>query len=157
MGFLSRLISGRRGWEPPVRPDCGCREHVDDVRHLTVPYDPEMGTNLDNVTVGDLVDCGAIEAAPARSVGHDVEEGYHWVLWMRDETRAHFSREAPRSLVDALARRRGVSAATMVQPEEYLLDAPRLCEPGVLAVAARALLDPGVRSRPSGGGADPDR
>lgn len=148
------------GQEPPARGACSCPEHIDDLLAEVVPYSAEMGEGLeDPMTVGDLVDCDALgvrRTDPAEqwvdaldadgNVDHTRQDGpFHWTLWVGDEARAHYDDNAEVSLEEGLMARPGVERVFWEDREVIHVGVDGLCEDGVLAAAARTLLDPRVR------------
>jgi hypothetical protein len=122
---------------------CTCAEHIDELAAITVPLST-AGVVEDPpapVTVGDLVEWEALDAEP------DEEAADRWLLWFGDETRAHYDDDASRTLEDAVARLDGVSEVVQEDRETVYVTAADRCRDGMLAVAARALLDDGIRLR----------
>lgn len=113
-----------------------------------MPYSREMAAELDDpMTVGELVECGALDVRPTeadeRHVGQDGP--FQWSLWVGDEARAHYDDEAATQLDTALMERPGVGQVVWEDRELFWVASDGLCESGMLAAAARALLDPRVR------------
>lgn len=113
---------------------CTCREHVDDLLDIVLP---DVFGDGEPTTIGDLIICGALSAE--RPTKAPVGE---WGLWVGDEARVYYSDDAETSFDDALAAADGVDGVDWEDRETFTVVAPSLCPQGVLAVAARALLDP---------------
>ncbi|HET6626876.1 MAG TPA: hypothetical protein VFG63_10855 [Nocardioidaceae bacterium] len=140
---------------PPVRGQCSCWEHVDEILELVVPYTREMQQELgdDPMTVEMLIECEALGVEPTEpddrwmtdhTTGKKIGP-IHWQLWLGDEARASYDDDAPLELDDSLAARPGVERVVWEDREVFHVVAPTLCRDGMLAAAARALLEPQVR------------
>jgi hypothetical protein len=126
---------------------------VDELSDLVIPFraglpDPDTLP----VTVGDLVASGSLGTRPLgdqEAETDDVPGRFHWMVMLSDQARAHYDDQgAPLELDAALASRAGVERVEWPERDAFLLQAPTLCHDGVLACAARALLDPRVRATP---------
>ena len=136
---------------PAQRRTCACPEHVEDVRDLVVPVAPAWGPDLDDTTVGELVEMSALGVDPAELVWVDDQESgvrrgpFHFRLWVGDEARAMYDDDAAVQLDEALLQRPGVEVVDWEDREVLHVGAPTLCADGVLAAAGRALLDPRIK------------
>lgn len=136
---------------PAQRGTCTCPEHVEDLHDLVVPPAPVWGLDLDDTTVGDLVEMSALGIDPAELAWVDDQESggrrgpFHFRLWVGDEARAMYDDDAAVQLDAALLQRPGVEVVDWEDREVLHVGAPTLCADGVLAAAARALLDPRVK------------
>lgn len=138
---------------PVARGDCACPEHIEDVLALTVPLTREMSEELgEPMTVAELVECSALAVQPCEDrwffdprSGKRDDGPYHWTLWFGDETRASYDDDSPYQLDESLDDRPGIELVAWEDREVIHVGAPTLCEDGVLAAAARALIDPRVR------------
>jgi hypothetical protein len=151
MGIFRRKASTDTPTTPVQRGSCACPEHVADLTALVVPWAPAWGrTDTDGITVGDLVVMEALAVTPDEAPWHDLGAGerlgpFQWELWLGDEVRATYDDDADLAIDDALRQRPGIDAVEWEDREVFHLAAPTLCAEGVLAAAARALLDPRVR------------
>jgi hypothetical protein len=143
-----------RDSDPPTRGECACPEHVDQLLELPVPLTREMREEFGDepLTVGQLVEMGALGVDPAQDryffdprSGRRDDGPYHWTVWFGDETRACYDDDAPVQLDESLDDRPGIELVAWEDREVIHVGAPGLCEDGVLAAAARALIDPRVR------------
>jgi hypothetical protein len=139
---------------PPARGRCACPEHLEDLLDLPVPQVREMREEFDEppMTVAELVQCGALGVEPCGTPwffdprsGRRDDGPYHWTLWVGDEARASYDDDAPVQLDESLDDRPGIELVAWEDREVIHVGAPALCEDGVLAAAARALIDPRVR------------
>jgi hypothetical protein len=148
------------GDTPPARGACSCLEHIEDLLDQVVPFSAEMGEPDDEpMTVRDLVECDALavrRTEPAEQwvnaldadgrVDTTRQDGpFHWTLWVGDEARACYDDDADLSLEAGLMARPGVDRVFWEDREVIHVGVDGLCENGVLAAAARTLLDPRVR------------
>lgn len=145
----------RRAWTPRLRGQCSCSEHVDELSDLVLPFRAGLsGAAPLPVAVGDLVEAHALEVRPLGEDEGEVDDvpgRFHWMVLLGDQTRSHYDDQgAPLGLDAALASRPGVERVEWLEREAFLLQAPTLCRDGVLACAARALLDRRVRATPPG-------
>ena len=137
----------------PRRGDCACPEHIEELLDLEVPLTREMREDPEEeLTVGELVEMAALGVDPARDQyffdprsGRRDDGPYHWTLWFGDEARGCYDDDAPLQLDESLDARPGVELVAWEDREVIHVGAPTLCGDGVLAAAARALLDPRVR------------
>ena len=103
------------------------------------------------MTVGDLVEMGALGVDPPELVWVvDHESGdrrgpFHFALWLGDEVRASYDDDASLQVDESLLRQPGIEIVDWEDREVFHISSPTLCADGLLAAAARALLDPGVR------------
>ena len=136
---------------PPARGRCSCPEHVQELTGLVVPASRESG-DIAPFAVGDLMGMHALGVSPAELVSwqdHDtgqVRGPFHFELWLGDEARCCYDDDAALPMDESLLARPGIEAVEWEDREVFHLAAPTLCADGVLAAAARALLDPRVRS-----------
>lgn len=109
---------------PPERGACGCAEHIEELRELAVPLTLEIREELDEppMSVAELMDCGALGVNPSS-----------------------YDDDAPLPLDESLRAQPGVERVLWEDREVIHVGAPRLCHDGILAAAARALIDPRVR------------
>jgi hypothetical protein len=114
----------------------------------------EMREELDEppMTVADLIECSALGVQPCADrwffdprSGRRDDGPYHWTLWIGDEARASYDDDSPFQLDQSLDDRPGIELVAWEDREVIHVGAPALCEDGVLAAAARALIDPRVR------------
>ena len=151
MGLFRRKRPNDVGATPLQRGACACPEHVEDLAALVVPWAPAWGpVDSDPITVGDLLEMEALAVAPAEVAWHDLASGerlgpFQWELWLGDEARATYDDDAGLAIDEALRERPGIDVVEWEDREVFHLAAPTLCGDGVLAAAARALLDPRVR------------
>ncbi len=68
---------------------------------------------------------------------------------LRDDARVSYDDDAPLPLDESLLSRPGIERVAWEDREVMHVGAPTLCRDGVLAAAARALLDDRVRSAES--------
>jgi hypothetical protein len=125
-----------------VVSSCRCAEHVGDLTRVVVPFASSARGNggADSpVTIGDLIEW---EALGAELEGGDPDR---WVLWFGDECRAHYDDNALSRLEDAVAATDGMYDVVREDRETVLVSSKDRCADGMLAVAARALLDDRVR------------
>ncbi|BCJ75689.1 hypothetical protein CS0771_52330 [Catellatospora sp. IY07-71] len=141
-------------WTPPRRPACTCPEHVADLHELVVPSVPPH--HLPPTTVRELRDTGDLSVQPLpererRWTVHDEAgdvtgvDAFQWVLWAGDAARCFYDDDAELALDDSLRQREGIAGVSWMDREVLYVAAPTMCADGVLAAAARALLDPRVR------------
>ena len=151
MGLFRRKAPTDSPAAPPERGSCSCTEHVEDLAGLVVPVTAQYGTDLEPSTVGELLEMQALGTSPAELTSwRDHETGevrgpFHWELWLGDETRASYDDDASLPMDESLLARPGIESVEWEDREVFHLAAPTLCADGVLAAAARALLDPRVR------------
>jgi hypothetical protein len=155
MGLFSRKRPDRtiQASAPPERGACRCDEHVEELAGLVVPvaatFADELGPG--EMTVGDLVEMGALGVDPPELVWVvDHESGdrrgpFHFALWLGDEVRASYDDDASLQVDESLLRQPGIEIVDWEDREVFHISSPTLCADGLLAAAARALLDPGVR------------
>jgi hypothetical protein len=139
---------------PPQRGECACPEHIDDLVDLAVPLTQELREEFgeESFTVGELVDMAALGVDPAETQyffdprsGRQDDGPYHWTIWFGDEARGCYDDDAPLQLDESVDARPGVELVAWEDREVMHVGAPTLCGDGVLAAAARALLDDRVR------------
>lgn len=134
----------------PVRGRCSCPEHVEELTGLVVPVTSDMA-QVEPFRVGDLIEMHALGVSPAGLVtwqDHDTGQQrgpFHFELWVGDEARCCYD-DAALPMDQSLLARPGIEAVEWEDREVFHLAAPTLCADGVLAAAARALLDPRVRT-----------
>jgi hypothetical protein len=151
MGLFRRRKPAPAATTPASRGACSCPEHLEDVRDLVVPLAPVWGPDPDDTTVGELVEMSALGVDPADLVWVDDQESgvrrgpFHFRLWVGDEARAMYDDDAAVQLDEALLQQPGVEVVDWEDREVLHVGAPTLCADGVLAAAARALLDPRVK------------
>lgn len=154
MGIFGRGKQRRTMLEPPERGSCGCAEHVDELLDVPVPLTTQMREEIgaDAQTVGELIEYGALAVDPCveqwlydPGTGRDDDGPYHWTIWYGDESRASYDDDAPVELDESLRSQPGVERVVWTDREVMHVGSPTLCRDGVLAAAARALADPGVR------------
>lgn len=141
---------------PPTRGACSCPEHVEDLLETMVPMTHEMRTEVGEdqaMSVAELIECNALGVDPAQDrwffdprSGRRDDGPYHWTVWFGDEARMSYDDDAPVQLDESLDDRPGVELVAWEDREVIHVGAPTLCRDGVLAAAARALLDDRVRS-----------
>ena len=140
---------------PAQRGDCACPEHIEDLLDRVVPLTREMREEYDEepLTVGELVEMSALGVDPAHEEyffdprsGRRDDGPYHWTVWFGDEARGCYDDDAPVELDESLDAQPGVERVAWEDREIIHVGAPTLCRDGVLAAAARALLDERVRS-----------
>ncbi|MEV4414382.1 hypothetical protein [Catellatospora sp. NPDC049609] len=136
------------------RLECTCPEHVEELHDLIVPSaEPH---HLPHMSVRELRGTGdfSVQALPERdrrlAVFGDDGESYHvevyqWSLWAGDAARCFYDDDAELALDDSLRERAGIERVAWLDREVFHLAAPGMCAGGVLAAAARALLDARVR------------
>ena len=158
MGLFSRRSRPARvtAWQPLERPHCSCARHLDDALLATVvPYASSLAEDLgfdpDPVTVADLLCPGGLSVRPARpgDRGPGDPADLTWNLGVYDDARVHYDDTDDGATTDldaALVSQPGIDRVEWCDREVFLLAAPTLCEEGVLAAAAVALLDDRVRS-----------
>jgi hypothetical protein len=143
------------GTGPAQRGACACPEHIEQLLDLPVPLTREMREEYDEqpLTVGELIEMSALGVDPAEEAyfydprsGRRDDGPYHWTVWFGDEARGSYDDDAPLQLDESLDSRPGVELVAWEDREVIHVGAPTLCRDGVLAAAARALLDDRVRS-----------
>ncbi|WP_433043782.1 hypothetical protein [Dactylosporangium sp. CS-033363] len=149
------LFGKRDDWKPPLRPDCACREHEEDVLGLVIP-------NADwdeDPTFAALLETGSLGVSPLEAGDRfmTVLDGpslgpFHWVMWAADEIYGCYDDDAELPVDRALAEQAGVELVEWYDREEFRVGAAGLCRSGMLAVVARALLDPRIRVAGGDGG-----
>lgn len=150
MGLFRRSTPADDRTTPPARGDCSCREHIEELAGLVVPTSADLAEeDLEDLTVGDLVDMDALAVDRADQVwvtarGKRVGP-FHWRLWLGDEARGTYDDDADLAVDESLRRQPGIDLVDWEDREVFHVSSPTLCADGVLAAAARALLDPGVR------------
>jgi len=103
------------------------------------------------MTVGELIEVDALGVQPCETqFFNDADAGaldgpYNWTVWVGDEARSSYDDEAEVSLEAALRARPGVERVLWEDREILHVGAPTMCADGMLAAAARALIDPRVR------------
>jgi len=103
------------------------------------------------MTVGELIEVDALGIQPCETPSFNdadtaaLDGPYTWTVWIGDEARSSYEDEAEVSLDAALRARPGVERVLWEDREILHVGAPTLCADGMLAAAARALLDPRVR------------
>lgn len=111
----------------------------------------ELDPDPDDTTVGELIAMEALNATPTDQLWpEDLQSGsgrgrFQWRLGLGDEVRGLYDEDAAVGLDQALLDRPGVDLADWMDREVLYVSAPTLCRDGVLAAAARALLDPRVK------------
>lgn len=121
---------------------CRCPHHVEDFAGISVPFCADVGGEgapTVPVTVGNLLEWEAIDAE------RDGATPDRWLLWFGDETRAHYDDDAPLSLEGAVTALEGLTDVVGEDRETIMVTAVGRCRDGMLAMAARALLDDRVR------------
>ena len=152
MGLFRRSKPAVEAAVPPPRGACACREHVEELAGLVVPASAELAEeDLGDMTVGDLVDMGALGVDPD-DLAWFTDQGtgkrlgpFHWRLWLGDEVRGSYDDDADLGIDESLRRQPGIDLVDWEDREVFHVSSPTLCADGVLAAAARALLDPAVR------------
>jgi hypothetical protein len=132
-------------WEPPALGACSCEEHVENLR------DHHAGER--EVTVGELLDSGALAAEPAGPEPAYVAlpvtgqrlGPFHWALMLTGRGTALYDAGAPAALDDCLSLQPGIDRVLWPEPERFLVGAPTLCASGVMAALVSALDNPRVR------------
>jgi hypothetical protein len=148
------ISAEKDGWKPPQRPDCACREHLEDVRTLVIPS-PDWD---EDPTFDDLLATGSLGVQPVNpkerfmpvfdEQGNESRLGpLHWCMWAADEIYGCYEDDAELPFDRSVAAQPGVDLVEWYDREEFLIGAPGLCESGLLAAVARALHDPRVRIR----------
>jgi hypothetical protein len=152
MGLFRKKTSGPAATTPVARGSCSCPEHLEELMGLVVPFAPWIGMeDAEPMTVGELVEMSALGVDPADLVWVDDQESgdrrgpFHFRLWVGDEARAMYDDDAAVQLDEALLQQPGVEVVDWEDREVLHVGAPTLCADGVLAAAARALLDPRVK------------
>ncbi len=148
LGAMGLFRRKQPSWVRRARGTCGCAEHVDDLADLVLPlsrFGRKSGID-EELPVGDLVgDNGDVGAdaldEPERFPLMDGRPA-HRNVWIGDAARLCYDDDAGVSLEEALASQPGVESVYQEDRERFYVDAPTLCEAGVLAVAIRALADP---------------
>lgn len=131
-------LTRRSSW-----PALGARMGLAEVRDAFPDEQP--------MTVGELIEVDALGVQPRQTAFfNDADTGaldgpYTWTVWVGDEARSSYDDEAEVSLDAALRARPGVERVLWEDREILHVGAPTLCAYGMLAAAARALLDPRVR------------
>jgi hypothetical protein len=104
------------------------------------------------MTVAELVDMTALGVDRADitwfndpDTGRRDDGPYHWTVWYGDESRGSYDDEAELPLDESLKAQPGVERVLWEDREVIHASAPTLCADGMLAAAARALIDPRVR------------
>jgi len=139
-------------WQPPQRPDCACREHLEDVLGLVIASEDRD----EDVTLEELIASGSLGVRPINpnerfmaafdERGNEVRLGpLHWQMWAADEVYGCYADDAVLPLDRSIAAQPGVEIVEWYDREEFLIGAATLCQSGVLAAVARALEDPRVR------------
>lgn len=137
-------------WIPPLLGSCGCEEHVEALRDHLIPS--SSGAEGDGVTVGALLDAGALGAEPRlpepsyvviHATGQRIGP-FHWAVTLTGPGRSLFDPGAPTALDDCLSVQAGVERAWR-DSDQFLVGAPTLCGSGVMAAMVRALDNPRVR------------
>lgn len=140
--------------EPVERGSCSCPEHIEELADLRIPLNRDVRDEIDAdaQTVADLLESGGLgidlcieQWLYDPDTGHDDDGPYQWSIWYGDEARSSYDDEAPLPLDEALLSRPGVERVAWEDREVVHLGTSTLCRDGVLAAAARALADPGVR------------
>ncbi|MEU7866783.1 hypothetical protein [Dactylosporangium sp. NPDC049140] len=140
-------------WQRPQRPDCACREHLEDVQALVIPSEDWD----EDPTFEDLLATGSLGVRPIdpkeRFVpvfdehGHESRLGpIHWQMGAADEIYGCYADDAELPLDRSIAAQPGVDLVEWYDREEFLIGAPGLCDSGLLAAIARAMHDPRVRA-----------
>lgn len=154
MGLFGRKRASSASPGRVERGACGCPEHLEGVLSLAVPLTAEVRDAFPDekpMTVAELIEADALGVQPCEtSFFNDADTGaldgpYTWTVWVGDEARSSYDDEAEVSLDAALRARPGVDRVLWEDREILHVGAPTLCSDGMLAAAARALLDPGVR------------
>ena len=154
MGLFGRKRPSAASQGRVERGACGCPEHLEAVLALAVPLTAEVRDAFPDeqpMTVGELVDADALGVQPCESAFFtdadtgDLDGPYTWTVWIGDEARSSYDDEAEVSLDAALRARPGVERVLWEDREILHVGAPTLCADGMLAAAARALLNPKVR------------
>jgi hypothetical protein len=146
------IFSNAEDWQPPRRPDCACREHVDDVLTLVIP-NPDWD---EDPTFEELLATGSLGARPVEKGERfmdffDEQQNetrlgpLHWGVWAADEIYGCYADDADLPFDRSIAAQPGVELVEWADREGFLIGAPGLCESGMLAAIARALHDPRVR------------
>jgi len=147
---LFRRTTAEEPWVPPVLGACGCEEHVEALHVVTLHRVSDSG----DVTVGALVESGALRAEPAGPeptytqlplTGQRLGP-FHWQVHLEDEAHDLFLAGAAAALDDCVSVQPGVERVAWPEPDRLLVGAATLCPSGVLAVVARALENPRVRT-----------
>lgn len=151
------LFGRKRASVPQGRVErgaCGCPEHLEGVLGVVVPVTAEIREAFPDeqpMTVGELIEVDALGVEPCEMpFFNDADTGapdgpYTWTVWVGDEARSSYDDDAEVSLDAALRARPGVERVLWEDREVLHVGAPTLCSDGMLAAAARALLDPRVR------------
>ena len=155
MGLFNRKRPASTPPGPVQRGACGCPEHIDALTDVVVPLTVEISATFPGeppMTVGELMEAEALGVDPCDTAYfNDLETGqrddgpYHWTVWVGDEARSSYDDEAELALDESLRGQPGVERVLWEDREVLHVGAPTLCADGVLAAAARALIDPRVR------------
>ena len=154
MGLFGRKRASSASPGRVERGTCGCSEHLEGVLGLAVPLTAEIRHELPDeqpMTVAELIEADALGVQPCETpFFNDTDPGaldgpYTWTVWVGDEARSSYDDGAEISLDAALRARPGVERVLWEDREILHVAAPTLCADGMLAAAARALLDPRVR------------
>ena len=157
MGLFGRrrAKTAAEGTAPPTRGACSCPEHIETLLEVVVPMTLEMRAEVgadEAMTVAELIECSALGVDPAQDrwffdprSGRRDDGPYHGTVWFGDEARMSYDDDAPVQLDESLDDRAGIERVAWEDREVIHVGAPTLCHDGVLAAAARALLDPRVR------------
>jgi hypothetical protein len=135
------------------RGRCAYYEHIEDLRDLIVEPAAARWRPDAQLTIGALLDRGAMGVhalhGRRRRAGKAATRGGTWdyMLWLGEVTRFAYDDDADLAIEDAITARPGVDVAAWEDNEVVLIGAPSLCPDGVLAAAARALVDPRVKGR----------
>jgi hypothetical protein len=141
---------------PPARGACSCPEHIETLLDLPVPMSPLMRVDDDDkpLTVRQLLEtAGGLSVEPGDErwlldpdTGRDDDGPYEWTVGYWDDARVSYDDDAQLPLDQSLLSRPGIERVAWEDREIMHVGAPTLCRDGVLAAAARALLDDRVRS-----------
>lgn len=157
MGLFGRKRPERtKDTTPPARGECTCPEHIEELLDLPVPLSPLMriGDDDEPLTVAQLLEtAGGLSVDPSDEhwlfdpeTERDDDGPYEWTVGYWDDARASYDDDAALPLDESLLSRPGIERVAWEDREVMHVGAPTLCRDGVLAAAARALLDDRVRS-----------
>jgi hypothetical protein len=153
MGLFGRKRASSATQGHMERGSCGCPEHLEGVLSLSVPLTAEIRDAFPDeqpMTVAELIEVDALGVQSCETpFFNDADTGaldgpYTWTVWVGDEARSSYDDEAEVSLDAALRARPGVERVLWEDREILHVGAPTLCADGMLAAAARALLDPRI-------------
>ncbi|HXH78015.1 hypothetical protein [Nocardioides sp.] len=153
MRFFRRTDPPAASILPSERGDCACSEHIEDLRGEVVTPAPTRQFAYAPFTVGELLDGRELGVRPVEAQGrwldlHGSRERigpFHFTLWVSDGATIAYADDATLQMDAAIRDQPGVELVEWEDREVFHVSAPTLCADGVLAAAARALMDPRVK------------